>query len=126
MPPLRITQGNAVRSTRFIAGEEQWIVVGDGDGYIHVHSLVTTAEVKKFQAHRSWVQSLSVHPSLPLLLPASSDNLIKLWNWEEDWGCIRTFKGHTQSLEIVMFNPWNDNTFASVSLDCTIKVNSTI
>ncbi|KAM0917716.1 hypothetical protein ACQ4PT_009174 [Festuca glaucescens] len=122
MPPLRITEGNAVRSTRFIAWEEQWIVVGDGDGDIHVHSLVTGCEVKKFQAHRSWVQSLSVHPSLPLLLSASVDKLIKLWNWEEDWTCIRTFKGHTQSLEIVMFNPWNDNTFASVSLDCTIKV----
>ncbi|KAM0917714.1 hypothetical protein ACQ4PT_009174 [Festuca glaucescens] len=122
MPPLRITEGNAVRSTRFIAWEEQWIVVGDGDGDIHVHSLVTGCEVKKFQAHRSWVQSLSVHPSLPLLLSASVDKLIKLWNWEEDWTCIRTFKGHTQSLEIVMFNPWNDNTFASVSLDCTIKI----
>lgn len=122
---LRIVEDTLVRSTRFIP-REQWFLAGDGHGCIHVRSCDTSNEVKKFQAHTSWVQSLSVHPSLPLLLSASWDMLIKLWDWEQVWMCLRVFKGHTDYLETVVFNPQNDSagnvTFASVSLDGTAKV----
>ncbi|OEL37417.1 hypothetical protein BAE44_0001563, partial [Dichanthelium oligosanthes] len=84
-------------------------------------------EVKKFKAHTDWILAMAVHPSLPLLLSGSSDSsVIKLWDWEKDWTCIRTFKGHKNGVDALMFNPQDDSpgdiiTFASASHDCTAK-----
>jgi len=47
--------------------------------------------------------------------------LIKLWNWEKSWACQMTFEGHTHYVMQVVFNPKDNNTFASASLDRTIK-----
>ncbi|OEL27432.1 hypothetical protein BAE44_0011549, partial [Dichanthelium oligosanthes] len=84
-------------------------------------------EVKTIEAHQHWVVSFSVHPSLPLLLSGSTQE-IKLWDWEKGWTCMRTFRGHTGMIEGVMFNPQDDSpediTFASVALDGTAKVAS--
>jgi coatomer subunit beta' len=116
-----------VRYCIFIA-REHWIVVGDGYGYIHVRSCkaLELDEVKKFKGHQDWIQALAVHPSLPLVVSGCSDTVIKLWNWEQEWACIRTFKGHTNRVECLMFNPHDESpdyvTFASASLDSTAKV----
>lgn len=48
--------------------------------------------------------------------------LIKLWNWEKMWACQRVFEGHTHYVMQIVFNPKDNNTFASASLDRTIKV----
>ena len=47
---------------------------------------------------------------------------IKLWDWDKKWQCIQTFEGHTHYVMQVVFNPKDNNTFASASLDRTIKV----
>ncbi|RVX01158.1 Coatomer subunit beta'-1 [Vitis vinifera] len=36
----------------------------------------------------------TVHPTLPYVLSASDDMLIKLWDWEKGWECTQTFQGH--------------------------------
>jgi coatomer subunit beta' len=80
-------------------------------------------KLQKFRAHTENVTSLAVHPSEPLVLSASFDELIKLWNWEAGWQCIRTFEGHSDSVVQAKFNPQTaGNTFASCSTDYTIKV----
>ncbi len=48
--------------------------------------------------------------------------LIKLWDWEKGWQCIQTFEGHAHYVMQVEINPKDTNTFASASLDRTIKV----
>ncbi|KAM0897109.1 hypothetical protein ACQ4PT_022779 [Festuca glaucescens] len=107
---------------RFIA-QKQWFVAGDNNGHIHVYAYMTNSKLKKFQAHASWVSSLAVHPTDPFVLSSSGDNLIKLWNWENDWECIRTFQGHPKEVKSVKFNPLAArNSFASASRDGTIKV----
>nr|XP_051206664.1 uncharacterized protein LOC127321678 isoform X2 [Lolium perenne] len=98
-------------------------VTGDGQGYIHVYSYEKAEKLRKFRAHTKNVASLAVHPSEPLVLSASWDKLIKLWNWEASWQCIRTFQGHSDIVWQVKFNPRTaGNTFASCSEDSTIKM----
>ena len=48
--------------------------------------------------------------------------LIKLWNWEKGWICQQVFEGHTHYVMEVRINPKDNNTFASASLDKTVKV----
>ncbi|KAK1633174.1 hypothetical protein QYE76_007489 [Lolium multiflorum] len=80
-------------------------------------------KLQKFRAHTNSVTSLAVHPSEPLVLSASYDKLIKLWNWEAGWQCIRTFEGHRSFVRQVKFNPQTaGNTFASCADDSTIKM----
>jgi coatomer subunit beta' len=101
----------------------QAFVFGDGKGYIHVYSDEKVEKLQNFRGHADRVTSLAVHPSEPLVLSASRDKLIKLWNSEAGWQCIRTFEGHSRSVCQVKFNPQTaENTFASISGDSMIKV----
>ncbi|XP_048550717.1 coatomer subunit beta'-2-like isoform X1 [Triticum urartu] len=108
-------------SAKFIAREE-WFVAGDGYGYIHVLSSAMMDEITQFKAHTGWVESLAIHPSHPLVLSASNDSLIKLWNWETDWSCIQIFEAHSRNVQQIKFNPLDGNTFASASKDGTTKI----
>ncbi len=47
---------------------------------------------------------------------------IKLWDWDNKWALKQTFEGHTHYVMQIVFNPKDNNTFASASLDKTIKV----
>jgi len=48
--------------------------------------------------------------------------LIKLWDWEKKWVCTQVFEGHTHYVMQIVINPKDNNTFASCSLDRTVKV----
>lgn len=47
---------------------------------------------------------------------------IKLWDWDNKWTCKQVFEGHTHYVMQIVFNPKDNNTFASASLDKTVKV----
>jgi len=55
-------------------------------------------------------------------MTGSDDMTIKLWNWEQDWKCIRIFEGHSHYVMSLAINPKDPNTFASACLDRTVKV----
>jgi coatomer subunit beta' len=110
----------AVYSAKFIE-REQWLVAGDDDGDIYVYSYCTRQEVASFRGHHSRIESLAVHPSRPFIV-SSSSHLIELWNWENNWECTHTFKEHSDRVTQITFNPVDTNSFASTSLDHTIKV----
>lgn len=57
-----------------------------------------------------------------LLIILSDDMVIKLWNWEKSWSCQQVFEGHTHYIMQIVINPKDNNTFASASLDRTLKV----
>lgn len=59
---------------------------------------------------------------LTFILYFIDDMLIKLWNWEKQWACQQVFEGHTHYVMQIMINPKDNNTFASASLDRTVKV----
>ena len=57
-----------------------------------------------------------------LICVVSDDMLIKLWDWEKKWVCTQVFEGHTHYVMQIVINPKDNNTFASASLDRTVKV----
>ncbi|KMZ63378.1 Coatomer subunit beta'-1 [Zostera marina] len=110
-----------VRSAKFIA-RKQWIVSGADDMCIRVFNYNTMGKVTVFEAHADYIRCVAVHPTLPYVLSSSDDMLIKLWDWEKGWICTHIFEGHSHYVMQVTFNPKDTNTFASASLDRTIKI----
>ncbi|KAL0354714.1 UNVERIFIED_CONTAM: Coatomer subunit beta'-2, partial [Sesamum radiatum] len=56
-----------------------------------------------------------------MCLSSSDDMLIKLRYWEKGWACTQIFEGHSHYVMQVTFNLKDTNTFASASLDRSIK-----
>jgi len=110
-------------SAKFIE-REKWFVVGSGDGYIYVYDYNTMEEVvDMIEAHDGHgIMSLAVNPTHSFVLSASDDHMIKFWDWTNGWQCTRTFEGHDDTVTQVMFDPRNSESFASASLDHTVKV----
>ncbi len=50
------------------------------------------------------------------------DMTIKLWDWDAKWALKQTFEGHIHYVMQISINPKDNNTFASASLDRTVKV----
>ncbi|KNA15992.1 hypothetical protein SOVF_093220 [Spinacia oleracea] len=110
-----------VRSAKFIS-RKQWVVAGADDMYIRVYNYNTMDKVKVYEAHTDYIRCVAVHPTLPYVLSSSDDMLIKLWDWEKGWVCTQIFEGHSHYVMQVTINPKDTNTFASASLDRTIKI----
>jgi len=110
-----------VRVAKFIA-KKNWIVCGSDDFKITVYNYNTSERVKQFDGHNDYVRSIVIHPTQPYILSSSDDMSIKLWNWDKDFLNVQTFEGHAHYVMQVVINPKDSNTFASASLDRTIKV----
>ncbi|KAA8492792.1 Coatomer subunit beta'-1 [Porphyridium purpureum] len=110
-----------VRAGRFVP-RKQWIVIGSDDMYIRVYNYNTSEKVRSFEAHMDYIRSIAVHPTLPYLLTSSDDMLIKLWDWDKGWVNTMIYENHSHYVMQVVFNPKDTNTFASASLDHTVKV----
>ncbi|CAL5053540.1 unnamed protein product [Urochloa decumbens] len=110
-----------VRSAKFIP-RKQWVVAGADDMFIRVYNYNTMDKVKMFEAHTDYIRCVAVHPTLPYVLSSSDDMLIKLWDWDKGWMCTQIFEGHSHYVMQVTFNPKDTNTFASASLDRTVKI----
>ena len=111
----------AVRSAKFIA-RENWVVAASDDKYIRVYNYATMEKIVEFEEHTDFIRSLAVHPFLPYVVSASDDKVLKLWDWKKGWACRKTFEGHSHYVMNVAFNPKDPSTFASASLDGTLKV----
>src|ERR1700761_3020605 len=44
--------------------------------------------------HPDYIRAIVVHPVLPVVLTASDDMTIRMFDWEKDWKCVREFGGH--------------------------------
>ncbi|XP_061338577.1 coatomer subunit beta'-1-like [Gastrolobium bilobum] len=110
-----------VRSAKFIA-RENWVVAASDDKYIRVYSYDKMEKIVQFEEHTDYIRSLAVHPSLPYVVSASDDKVVKVWNWSEGWACYKTIEGHSLYVMQVAFNPKDPATFASASLDGTLKI----
>ncbi|KAM0906440.1 hypothetical protein ACQ4PT_016754 [Festuca glaucescens] len=112
----------SVHVAKFIT-REKWLVIGDRDGGILVYNYEEEEDVKSFDAHDSCITTLAVHPTLPFVLSSSEDDdhMIKLWDWGNGWKCTE-FGGHTDRVMQVTVNLENNDSFASASLDGTVKI----
>jgi coatomer subunit beta' len=110
-----------VRCAKFVA-RKNWILSGSDDMQLRVFNYNTLERVQQFEAHSDYIRCIAVHTSQSFVLTSSDDMFIKLWNWEKGWTCTQVFEGHTHYVMQVAFNPKDNNTFASASLDRTVKV----
>lgn len=110
-----------VRCAKFIC-RKQWFVAASDDMRMRVFNYNTMEKVKEFEAHADYIRCLEVHPSLPYVLSSSDDMTIKLWDWDRGFDCTQMFEGHNHYVMQVKINPKDSNTFASASLDRSIKV----
>jgi coatomer subunit beta' len=110
-----------VRCAKFIA-RKQWFVAASDDMRIRVFNYNTMEKVKEFEGHADYIRCLTVHPNLPYVLSSSDDMTIKLWDWDKGFDCTQMFEGHSHYVMQVAINPKDTNTFASASLDRSIKV----
>jgi len=109
------------RCAKFIA-RKQWVIAGADDMNIRVYNYNTMEKIKTFEAHTDYIRCLVIHPTQPYVLSSSDDMLIKLWDWEKNWTNTQVFEGHSHYVMMLAINPKDTNTFASCSLDRTIKV----
>jgi coatomer subunit beta' len=98
------------------------IVAGSDDLQIRVYNYNTMEKVKQFEAHTDYIRYILVHPTQPYLLTSSDDSTIKLWDVDKDFVPIKTLEDHVHYVMMLALNPRDPNTFASASLDKTIKV----
>ncbi|OZC09928.1 coatomer subunit beta' family protein [Onchocerca flexuosa] len=110
-----------VRCAKFIP-RKNWIITGSDDMHVRVFNYNTLERVHQFEAHSDYLRSIAVHPSQPFVLTSSDDMLIKLWDWDNKWSVKQTFEGHTHYVMQLVINPKDNNTFATASLDKTVKV----
>ncbi|XP_074654066.1 coatomer subunit beta'-like isoform X2 [Tubulanus polymorphus] len=110
-----------VRTARFIA-RKNWVVTGSDDMQVRVFNYNTLERVHQFESHSDYLRCIAVHPTQPYILTSSDDMLIKLWDWDKKWICTQVFEGHTHYVMQIVINPKDNNTFASASLDRTVKV----
>lgn len=111
-----------VRTVRFVA-RKNWIVVGSDDLMVRVFNYNTLERVTQFTAHSDYIRGIAIHPTRPLVLTCSDDLTIKAWDWEKSWKQVGVFEGHSHYVMGIAMNPKDSNTFATASLDKTIKVN---
>lgn len=112
---------NPVRCAKFIV-RKQWIIAGTDDMHLRVYNYNTMEKVKEWEAHTDYIRFVEVHMNRPYILSSSDDMSIKLWDWDKDFECIQVFEGHAHYVMMIRINPRDTNTFASASLDKTIKV----
>lgn len=110
-----------VRCVRFIA-RKNWFLAGSDDYYLRCYNYNTHEKVIAFEAHPDYVRSIAVHATHPYVLTGGDDMTVKLWDWDKNWRLMQTFEGHTHFIMNLCFNPKDSNSFASASLDRTVKV----
>lgn len=79
-------------------------------------------QLNVYHDHERTTHSVNFHQTDPnLLLSASQDSTLKLFDLREKSSCISTFCS-TESVRDVKFNPFNCNAFASVSENGTVQL----
>ncbi|CAF1337485.1 unnamed protein product [Rotaria sp. Silwood1] len=91
-----------------IHSNELWILATLYNGHAHIYNYDTQQLIKTFEICD---------------VPVRTDDMtIKLWDWDAQWALKQTFEGHTHYVMQIAINPKDDNSFASASLDRTVKV----
>ncbi|KAI8836673.1 coatomer WD associated region-domain-containing protein [Chytriomyces cf. hyalinus JEL632] len=110
-----------LRAVKFIT-RKSWFIAGGDDMHLRVFNYQTHEKVTAFDAHADYIRCIAVHPSQSYVLSSSDDMTIKLWDWDKNWKNMMVFEGHTHLVMQIAFNPKDQNTFASASLDSSVKV----
>jgi coatomer subunit beta' len=118
---FEVTPGEPVRCARFVP-RQQWIVAGSDDFRLRAINYNTGDKVAEVDAHADYIRFVEPHPTMGVVLTASDDMTLKLWDWSSGFTLKHSYEGHAHFLMMARFHPKDPNTFASASLDRSIKV----
>lgn len=90
---------------------------------VRVYNYNTMEKVKTLEGHTDYIRCICVHPTLPLIFSSGDDASIKVWNWDDNFNLVKSLDEHVHYVMQICVNPRDFNSFASASLDKTIKVN---
>jgi coatomer subunit beta' len=119
---LAVDAQKPIRCVRWMPSVHWLIAAGDNLKIscfdYHTGSLITSNS----NAHNDFIRQIAVHPTQQQFLTCSDDGTTQLFAITETSMTIkRTFEGHEHFVMDVKFNPKDPTTFATASLDCTIK-----
>lgn len=104
------------------------VITASGDGSLQLWNLFdSTAKTPhcRYNEHKKEVYSVNWSRISQLLLSASWDCSIKLWD-PNSYYSLNTYIGHAELVYNAMFSPYIPNTFASVSGDGQLKLWNTL
>ncbi len=109
------------RCAKFIP-RKCWVVCASDDMRIRVFDYNTMEKVQEWEGHGDYIRTVEVHPTMPCILSSSDDMTVKMWDWDKSFANVATFEGHNHYVMMCKINPKDTNTFATASLDRTVKV----
>ena len=59
---------------------------------------------------------------MPYIITSSDDGHIKVFDYSDDFKCIKDYDGHKHYVMMTALNPRDPNTFASACLDKLVKI----
>lgn len=104
-----------------LSPERGEMAVGFSDHHIRILSMQDLSLIRAFKAHEISVFSVRYHPQMPLLLSASRDARIKLWDVDHDYQQVEEVVGHMYAINHMDFSASGD-LFVTCSMDKSIKV----
>ena len=110
------SSGHQIRSLSF-SSDDSFLAVANGN--LVKLQYLETGETKTLEGHKYWVNSVDINPDNQLIVSASEDGEIKLWN--QKGSLLKTIEENQDSIWDVTFSP-NDQKFLSASHDGTIKI----
>ena len=119
---IHVSPSKPVRCVRWMPSIQAVITAGD-DYSISAWDYNTGSLIASYpNAHTDFIRAIAVHPTQPIILSSSDDYLIKRFKIENNKIIFQNeYKGHKHFVMDVKFNPKDPSTFASASLDTSIK-----
>ncbi len=107
-------------NTVAFAPDGKTIVLGAGDGPIHVINLADGKIIRTLAGHTAAVTGIAFHPTGTLMASCSKDRTVKLWNPAAP-APLKSLDGHTAWIEGLVFIEQGSK-LATVSADQTVKI----
>jgi WD40 repeat protein/uncharacterized caspase-like protein len=107
--PDRLVPADSKQGWLAVGGfmETRW---GKEYNYIRIYDMKTGTLIKVLKSHESVVLDLSVSSDGRYLVSGSADTTVKVWDIEDNFSLVHTFKGHTNYVYAVrIFKSGGDN-----------------
>jgi coatomer subunit beta' len=120
---IRVDAQKPIRCVRWMPSINGLIAAGDNLTISCFDYNTGSLIASKPDAHADFVRQIAVHPTQAQFLSCSDDCKINLYAiGKTGINLLKTYEGHEHFVMDVKFNPVDEGaTFASASLDCTIK-----
>lgn len=119
---IRVDKAKAIRCVCWMPSMN-WLLTACDNFSISAYQYNTGALVAtKTDAHKDFIRHIAIHPTEPLILSCSDDGKIKLYRISNsEISFEMEYEGHEHFVMDVKFNPKDPSSFASASLDGTVK-----